>query len=45
VRRRDGKGGVVNTKGMDIIHVNESGELSRDEAYIDRVAFLPLVNA
>ncbi|MFJ9562864.1 nuclear transport factor 2 family protein [Streptomyces fuscichromogenes] len=43
VRRQDGQGDVVKTTGVDIIHVNEAGELSRDEAYIDRVALLPLL--
>jgi ketosteroid isomerase-like protein len=44
VRRRDGRGQPVMTSGMDIIHVNVRGELSRDEAYIDRVPLLPLTN-
>ena len=42
VRRRDGAGTVVCTSGMDIIHVNALGELSRDEAFIDRVPLLAL---
>ncbi len=44
VRRRIGAGVVVTTSGMDIIHVNEAGELSRDEVYTDRVPLMQLAD-
>ena len=44
IRRRDRRGGeVIHTSGIDIIHINERGELSRDEAYIDRVPMQALL--
>ncbi|MBF6149487.1 nuclear transport factor 2 family protein [Nocardia nova] len=42
VRRRGDSNSAVATSGMDIIHVNTSGELSRDEAFIDRAPLLAL---
>jgi len=42
VRRRDNPDVIVATSGMDIIHVNARGQLSRDEAFIDRAPLLAL---